>query len=100
MTVRGLRQCCIRIIPKLLSEHDAYVGVGSAPANAKRGTVDVHRSGALFSILSINEITSNYLLLDNYQFAFFFRYAEPHAVVIKVSSGLQILVHHHILNAC
>lgn len=35
----------IRIIPKLRAESDAYMGPGPAPANAKKGTVDVHRGG-------------------------------------------------------
>lgn len=34
-----------RIIPKLKAESDAYMGPGPAPANAKKGTVDVHRGG-------------------------------------------------------
>ncbi|KAI0036755.1 hypothetical protein K488DRAFT_40519 [Vararia minispora EC-137] len=53
-----------RIIPKLRAEANVYIGPGNAPASAKRGTVDVHRG-------------------DIYQFAFFFRYTEPHSVLIK-----------------
>lgn len=34
-----------RIIPKLRAESYAYMGPGPAPANAKKGTVDVHRGG-------------------------------------------------------
>jgi hypothetical protein len=34
-----------RIIPKLRAESDAYMGPGPALANAKKGTVDVHRGG-------------------------------------------------------
>lgn len=53
-----------KIIPKLRAESDAYMGPGPAPANAKKGTVDVHRG-------------------DTYQFAYFLRETEPHSVLIK-----------------
>ena len=35
----------IRVLPKLRAESDAYMGPGPSPANAKKGTVDVHRGG-------------------------------------------------------
>ncbi|KAA1466333.1 hypothetical protein DENSPDRAFT_846802 [Dentipellis sp. KUC8613] len=54
----------VRIIPKLKAEADAYYGPGPTPTNAKRGTVDVHRG-------------------DTYQFAFFFREADQHAILLK-----------------
>ncbi|KAI9466890.1 hypothetical protein BJY52DRAFT_27577 [Lactarius psammicola] len=53
-----------KIVPKLRAESDAYMGAGPAPANAKKGTVDVHRG-------------------DTYQFAYFLRETEPHSVLIK-----------------
>ncbi|KAI9448160.1 hypothetical protein H4582DRAFT_66688 [Lactarius indigo] len=53
-----------KIIPKLRAESDVYMGPGPAPANAKKGTVDVHRG-------------------DTYQFAYFLRETEPHSVLIK-----------------
>ncbi|KAN0131432.1 hypothetical protein V8E53_010809 [Lactarius tabidus] len=53
-----------KIIPKLRAESNAYMGPGSAPSNAKKGTVDVHRG-------------------DTYQFAYFLRETEPHSVLIK-----------------
>ncbi|KAI0771557.1 hypothetical protein BD413DRAFT_57249 [Trametes elegans] len=53
------------ILPKLNAEVDAQVGPGG-PANAKRGTLDVHRG-------------------DTYQFGYFLRGTEPHAVLIKAS---------------
>ncbi|KLO18086.1 hypothetical protein SCHPADRAFT_820406 [Schizopora paradoxa] len=49
--------------PKLKAEANAHLGPGG-PSNAKRGTVDVHRG-------------------DHYQFAYFLRKADPHAVVLK-----------------
>ncbi|KAJ3540563.1 hypothetical protein NM688_g6208 [Phlebia brevispora] len=52
------------LIPnKLTAEADAQLGPGG-PANAKRGTVEVHRG-------------------DTYQFGYFLRHTDPHAVVIK-----------------
>ncbi|RPD67232.1 hypothetical protein L226DRAFT_131430 [Lentinus tigrinus ALCF2SS1-7] len=51
------------IIPKLNAEIDSHLGQGG-PANAKRGTLDVHRG-------------------DTYQFGYFLRGTEPHAVLIK-----------------
>ncbi|KAI0638115.1 hypothetical protein C8Q77DRAFT_1089428 [Trametes polyzona] len=51
------------ILPKLNAEADAHLGPGG-PANAKRGTLDVHRG-------------------DTYQFGYFLRGTEPHAVLIK-----------------
>ncbi|RDX55547.1 hypothetical protein OH76DRAFT_1371796 [Lentinus brumalis] len=51
------------IIPKLNAEIDAHLGAGGA-ANSKRGTLDVHRG-------------------DTYQFGYFLRGTEPHAVLIK-----------------
>ncbi|KAI0353591.1 hypothetical protein OH77DRAFT_612611 [Trametes cingulata] len=51
------------ILPKLNAEADAHFGPGG-PANAKRGTLDVHRG-------------------DTYQFGYFLRGTEPHAVLIK-----------------
>ncbi|KAI0750751.1 hypothetical protein C8Q80DRAFT_1250317 [Daedaleopsis nitida] len=51
------------IIPKLNVEADAQLGQGG-PANAKRGSLDVHRG-------------------DTYQFGYFLRGTEPHAVLIK-----------------
>src|SRR6266404_5243266 len=36
-----------RIVPKLRAESDVYMGPGPAPTNAKKGTVDVHRGGAV-----------------------------------------------------
>ncbi|KAI0068796.1 hypothetical protein BV25DRAFT_1986363 [Artomyces pyxidatus] len=45
------------------AESDVQFGVSSS-SNAKKGTVDVHRG-------------------DTYQFAYFFRQTEPHAVLIK-----------------
>ncbi|KAI0832350.1 hypothetical protein BC628DRAFT_1308870 [Trametes gibbosa] len=51
------------ILPKLNAEADAQLGPGG-PANAKRGTLDVHRG-------------------DTYQFGYFLRGTEPHAVLIK-----------------
>jgi len=54
-----------KIIPKLRAESDAHMGPGPAPANAKRGTVDVLRG-------------------DTYQFAYFLRETEPHSILIKV----------------
>ncbi|TFY83942.1 hypothetical protein EWM64_g75 [Hericium alpestre] len=53
-----------KILPKLKAEANAYYGSGPAPAGAKKGTVDVHRG-------------------DTYHFAYFFRQAEPHSVLIK-----------------
>jgi hypothetical protein len=35
----------IRVIPKLRAESNAYMGPGPAPANANKGTVEVHRGG-------------------------------------------------------
>ncbi|KAI0304229.1 hypothetical protein BC826DRAFT_1101093 [Russula brevipes] len=68
MSDRVLRQVVAdlrpKIIPKLRAESDAHVGQGPAPANAKRGTVDVHRG-------------------DTYQFAYFLRETESHSVLIK-----------------
>ncbi|CDO71288.1 hypothetical protein BN946_scf184908.g45 [Trametes cinnabarina] len=52
-----------RILPKLNAEADAHLGPGG-PANAKKGTLDVHRG-------------------DTYQFGYFLRGTEPHAVLIK-----------------
>ncbi|KAH9899939.1 hypothetical protein C8Q73DRAFT_725499 [Cubamyces lactineus] len=51
------------ILPKLNAEADAHLGPGG-PASAKRGTLDVHRG-------------------DTYQFGYFLRATEPHAVLIK-----------------
>ncbi|OSD04176.1 hypothetical protein PYCCODRAFT_1476230 [Trametes coccinea BRFM310] len=51
------------ILPKLNAEADAHLGPGG-PANAKKGTLDVHRG-------------------DSYQFGYFLRGTEPHAVLIK-----------------
>ncbi|KAI0375569.1 hypothetical protein BV20DRAFT_1008081 [Pilatotrama ljubarskyi] len=51
------------ILSKLNAEADAHLGPGG-PANAKRGTLDVHRG-------------------DTYQFGYFLRGTEPHAVLIK-----------------
>ncbi|KAI0347231.1 hypothetical protein BDW22DRAFT_1387298 [Trametopsis cervina] len=51
------------VLPKLIAEEDARLGP-TGPANAKRGTVDVHRG-------------------DTYQFGYFLRTTEPHAVLIK-----------------
>ncbi|KAI0677553.1 hypothetical protein C8Q78DRAFT_97555 [Trametes maxima] len=51
------------ILPKLNAEADVHLGPGG-PANAKRGTLDVHRG-------------------DTYQFGYFLRGTEPHAVLIK-----------------
>ncbi|KAI0251278.1 hypothetical protein BJV78DRAFT_477167 [Lactifluus subvellereus] len=53
-----------KIIPKLRAESDAHMGPGPVPANAKRGTVDVHRG-------------------DTYQFAYFLRETGPHSVLTK-----------------
>lgn len=50
------------IVPKLQAERDTHFGLGAA--SGKRSTVEVHRG-------------------DFYQFAYFFRKIEPHAVVIK-----------------
>ncbi|KAH9943498.1 uncharacterized protein BXZ73DRAFT_40044 [Epithele typhae] len=50
------------IIPKLNAEADAQLGSGSAAS--KRGTLDVHRG-------------------DTYQFGYFLRGTEPHAVLVK-----------------
>jgi len=69
MSDRVLRQIVAdlrpRILPKLRAESDAHLGPGPAPANAKRGTVDVHRG-------------------DTYQFAYFLRETEPHSVLLKM----------------
>ncbi|OCH92933.1 hypothetical protein OBBRIDRAFT_811427 [Obba rivulosa] len=55
------------LIPvKLRKEADAHLGPGGS-ANAKRGELDVHRG-------------------DTYQFGYFLRKGEPHAVVMKVCS--------------
>ncbi|PIL37085.1 MFS general substrate transporter [Ganoderma sinense ZZ0214-1] len=51
------------VIPKLNAEAEAQLGPGG-PANAKRGTLDVHRG-------------------DTYQFGYFLRGTDPHAVLIK-----------------
>ncbi|OBZ70301.1 hypothetical protein A0H81_09957 [Grifola frondosa] len=51
------------ILPKLREEADAQLGPGG-PANAKRGSLDVHRG-------------------DTYQFGYFLRKTEPHAVLVK-----------------
>ncbi|KAJ3008073.1 hypothetical protein NUW54_g3300 [Trametes sanguinea] len=51
------------ILPKLNAEADVHLGPGG-PANAKKGTLDVHRG-------------------DTYQFGYFLRGTEPHAVLIK-----------------
>lgn len=51
------------VLPKLNAEEDAHLGPGG-PANAKRGTVDVHRG-------------------DTYQFGYFLRKTDPHAVLVK-----------------
>ncbi|KAL6309654.1 hypothetical protein BKA93DRAFT_821379 [Sparassis latifolia] len=52
-----------QILQKLIDEADAQLGPGG-PANAKRGSVDVHRG-------------------DTYQFGYFLRKMEPHSVLIK-----------------
>ncbi|KAI0921826.1 hypothetical protein AcV5_000684 [Taiwanofungus camphoratus] len=52
-----------RILPKLKEEADAHLGPGG-PVNAKRGSVDVYRG-------------------DTYQFGYFLRNTDPHAVLIK-----------------
>ncbi|TCD68208.1 hypothetical protein EIP91_011380 [Steccherinum ochraceum] len=52
-----------RIPEKLIKEADAQLGLGG-PANAKKGTLDVHRG-------------------DTYQFGYFLRNMEAHAVVVK-----------------
>ncbi|KAI0053000.1 hypothetical protein FA95DRAFT_1579688 [Auriscalpium vulgare] len=53
-----------KIIPKMRAEAGVTPGAG-ASSNAKKGSVDVHRG-------------------ETYQFAYFFRQTEPHAVLIKV----------------
>ncbi|CAL1700827.1 unnamed protein product [Somion occarium] len=52
-----------RIPEKLANEANVHVGPGG-PANAKKGTLDVHRG-------------------DTYQFGYFLRKTDPHAVLIK-----------------
>ncbi|KAH9006949.1 hypothetical protein EDB86DRAFT_28839 [Lactarius hatsudake] len=70
-----------KIIPKLRAESDAYMGPGPAPANAKKGTVDVHRGGTCHSR---GKFFYSRIHRDTYQFAYFLRETEPHSVLIKV----------------
>lgn len=70
-----------RIVPKLRAESDAYMGPGPAPANAKKGTVDVHRGGMCHLR---RKYFYSQIYRDTYQFAFFLRETEPHSVLIKV----------------
>ncbi|EKM59196.1 uncharacterized protein PHACADRAFT_191517 [Phanerochaete carnosa HHB-10118-sp] len=51
------------VIPKLISEESAHLGLGGS-GNAKKGTLDVHRG-------------------QTYQFGYFLRNTEPHSVLIK-----------------
>lgn len=73
-----------RVIPKLNAEADAQLGPGG-PANAKRGTLDVHRGGSFefrwTALLNVN--AEPFLSTDTYQFGYFLRGTEPHAVLIK-----------------
>ncbi|KAH9062826.1 hypothetical protein EDB87DRAFT_267634 [Lactarius vividus] len=69
-----------KIIPKLRAESDAYMGPGPAPANAKKGTVDVHRGGTYHSR---RKFFYSWIHRDTYQFAYFLRQTEPHSVLIK-----------------
>ncbi|KAI9574717.1 hypothetical protein HD554DRAFT_84576 [Boletus coccyginus] len=52
------------IVPKLQAEKDVHFGPGASAPGNKRGTVEVHRG-------------------ETYQFAYFFRKTEPHAVLFK-----------------
>ncbi|KAL5527600.1 hypothetical protein ACEPAG_6401 [Sanghuangporus baumii] len=56
--------------PKLEAERYAYYGPGG-PANAKKGTVEVHRG-------------------DSYQFAYFLRRTEAHSVVLKTRNYVMV----------
>ncbi|KAI0004891.1 hypothetical protein BJV74DRAFT_311686 [Russula compacta] len=75
MSDRVLRQVVAdlrpKIVRKLRAESDAYLGPGPAPANMKKGTVDVHRG-------------------DTYQFAYFLRETDSNSVLIKVCVAYEI----------
>lgn len=77
-----------RVLPKLNAEEDAHLGPGG-PANAKRGTVDVHRGGRLLAhsrqLPHTNEADA-----DTYQFGYFLRKTDPHAVLVKVRLALCV----------
>ena len=70
-----------RIPNKLTAEADAHLGPGG-PANAKKGTLDVHRGGG-----SPRQYTREHthILPDTYQFGYFLRNTDPHVLVVKVS---------------
>ena len=55
-------------------------------AHAKKASVAVHRGGTFQRIHeALDDKRDMTLLVDTYQFAYFFRKNEPHAVLIKVS---------------
>lgn len=73
----------IRIIPKLIAEENANLGSHSS-GSAKKGTLDVHRGGTCPRSSSTFMTCNEFLALsDTYQFGYFLRNTEPHAVLIK-----------------
>ena len=68
-----------RIVPKMTAEAD--IDQGTASSQTKKGTVDVHRGGKSHTPTLRASAQSH---SDTYQFAYFFRKTEPHAVLVKV----------------
>ncbi|PCH41104.1 hypothetical protein WOLCODRAFT_162813 [Wolfiporia cocos MD-104 SS10] len=66
-----------RILQKLRDESDSHSG-----PKAKGGTVDVHRGGTSW-VLAENVTKSETHFADTYQFGYFLRKTDPHAVLIK-----------------
>lgn len=72
-----------RILPKLIAEENVNLGPHGA-GSAKKGTLDVHRGGKQhLYVLQLTFALLNAVHLDSYQFGYFLRNTEPHAVLIK-----------------
>jgi len=56
-------------------------------SSSNKATVDTHRGGA--DPLSL-EVPPSSIVLETYQFCYFFRKNEPHSVVLKVSGSMAL----------